>query len=80
MATQGNYTSSGSKSRDTRGSEPSQDDVREKLRSTVEDDRDVTGLSGDSAGEESLDTGGEAGLGSTGVRGQRGTPGRDRHL
>lgn len=71
MGTKGNYTSSGSKSLDTRGSEPSQDDVREKLR---------TGLSGDSAGEESLDSGGEAGLGSTGVRGQRGTPGRDRHL
>lgn len=32
MATPRNFTSSGSKSRDTRGSEPSQDDVRDELQ------------------------------------------------
>jgi hypothetical protein len=65
MGSQHPYTSSGSKSRDTRGTEPSQDDVRDELKKKSPKGK---GLSGDSAGEESLDQGGASGTGSSGTR------------
>lgn len=36
MGSQHPYTSSGSKSRDTRGEKPSQDDIRDKLRNEAQ--------------------------------------------
>jgi hypothetical protein len=55
MANEHPNTSSGSKSRDTRGKAPSQDDVRKELQGDAPRGK---GLSGDSAGEETLDKGG----------------------
>lgn len=73
MGSQYRYTSSGSKSRDTHGSEPSQQDLRDELRGSSKKRAKSSpssrgeGLSGDSAGEETLDTGGAANLGSSGT-------------
>jgi hypothetical protein len=68
MGTQGDHTSSGSKSRDTRGSEPSQEELRDELKAAAEES--AAGLSGDSAGEEALDKGGAKDIGSRGTRPQ----------
>ena len=64
------FTSSGSKSRDTRGTKPSQDDVRDERRDEAGELADGSpklesgrGLSGDSAGEQALDPGGAKGQG-----------------
>jgi hypothetical protein len=68
MGQQHPFTSSGSKSRDTRGTKPSQDDVREVRQGEAEELADGSpklesgrGLSGDSAGEQALDKGGAKG-------------------
>jgi len=58
------FSSSGSKSRDTRGAEPSQDDVRDERQQEARKLADGSpklssgrGLSGDSKGEQALDSG-----------------------
>ncbi|MET0292171.1 MAG: hypothetical protein ABW136_07365 [Steroidobacteraceae bacterium] len=69
MADQPSYTTSGSKSSDTRGVAPSTDDLREKLqenakeRAKIPREAKAKGLSGDPTSEEALDKGGSQGIG-----------------
>ena len=74
MGSQHPYTSSGSKSRDTSGTKPSQDDLREELQKAREESESESnepsrgqGLSGESVGEETLDRTGAANTGSSGA-------------
>ena len=78
MGSQHPYTSSGSKSRDTRGDEPSQQDVSDELKKARKESESAAppntrgdGLSGDSVGEETLDRSGAANGGSSGTQQRR---------